>query len=81
MRTWGVIALLFGCVGRLCLLDVAIPDMHISLFWNGQLKMFTKWRRRDKIHLVEQQHYSSGLKKYSRVKSAVPIQVSSGNRS
>jgi hypothetical protein len=26
----------FGCVGRLCLLDVAIPDMHISLFdFNG----------------------------------------------
>ena len=25
-------SLLFGCVGRLCLLDVAIPDMHISLF-------------------------------------------------
>jgi hypothetical protein len=22
----------FGCVGRLCLLDVVIPDMHISLF-------------------------------------------------
>ena len=26
-------SLLFGCVGRLCLLDVAIPDMHISLFY------------------------------------------------
>jgi hypothetical protein len=25
----------FGCVGRLCLLDVAIPDMHISLFFGN----------------------------------------------
>jgi hypothetical protein len=28
-------SLFFGCVGRLCLLDVAIPDMHISLFYVG----------------------------------------------
>jgi hypothetical protein len=32
-------ALLFCCVGRQCFLSVAIPDMHISLFWN-LLKVF-----------------------------------------
>jgi hypothetical protein len=35
-------SLLFGCVGRLCLLDVAIPDMHISLFHLLYLKLFNK---------------------------------------
>ena len=37
-------SLLFGCVGRLCLLDVAIPDMHISLFYIFYIKI--PWKTR-----------------------------------
>jgi hypothetical protein len=45
-------SLLFGCVGRPCLLNVAIPDMHISPFLTYLLWKVKK-RRSGCSHLAE----------------------------
>jgi hypothetical protein len=37
-------SLLVGCLGRLCLLDVAIPDMHISILYNHSSFVGAVWR-------------------------------------
>jgi hypothetical protein len=44
------LSLLLGCVGRMCLLSVEIPDMHISLFYmdRTQIPDLPKFKRQIK---------------------------------